>query len=435
MIEGTQLASEPLALAGRYRIQPVEALILLVTVFFPVNYSLAFKLRISDIFILMLVVVSLPWIRWSYSRLFFYILAFFALFSISMVYGVMTRGVVTPTNMLFIYKYAIAFLLFWVLTSVPLSPRGVERIRKTAFLIYFLLIGYVFLYVIRYASGVRGVSIRVSFPFSNVVDPTLSDAPLYSVVLSTCFIGYLFFPRESRTKTRVFVACVCLLTVAAIMFSGSRTGLLSIPLTLALYGARKVYRGFLTGRLRLRPRVILLIVVLAAAAAVILIRSSSITDNTLAALMSRALSFNLGGDASVGARVEKSLYVIENIFQGPILIGIGMQSTFHTWFDNTYSAVLFTTGPLGLVLFLMIIVGFLRTVKVMARRSGTMRSYDALEYLFINYMICGITSEYFLVTRGLVPFAVLAAVYYHTIKNSEAAESPASSPGKGLIRV
>lgn len=395
------------------RLSPAQFLLVLVALLYPVNYSLALKLRIADILILLLVFASLPYLRVRDLDVFVLIIAFFAFYTASTLYGILAFGVVTPTNFLFVYKYIIAFVLIWVISSIPLEPQRLQSLQKVSFLVFYLLVAWVFVYVLLRARGVLRGSIRVSFPFSNALDPGLSDAPLYSVVLSTCLIAYLFTPRGESAGTIIKAFIVAGVTGLAIMLSGSRTGLVSVSLTFFIWCLRWVYRAAHSGRIRFKGYALWIALLMIVAVAVIGARVSGISNTDVLWLFSRAVSF--GGDESVDSRLGKALYAIQVVFGGPVLLGIGSQSTFHTWFDGTLPNVLVNAGAAGVALFLLVLYFFLRHARARARLQGTMGSYNALEYLFINYFICSISTESFLVTRGLVPFAVFAAIFLRRI--------------------
>jgi hypothetical protein len=387
------------------------------------------KLRIADFLVMALIFFSIPYLQVRNISVMALLAFFFACYCISTVYGILTYGIVTPSNMLFVYKYLVVFALFWVLWSLPLHPDKLIILQKASFGVYFFLVCWVFLWVVLRVRGVFHGNFRVSFPFSNMDDPLLSDAPLYSVVLSTCLTAYLFTPRTRGFAQTVRVVCVVGFTCGAILLSGSRTGLLSAGATFAIYAIRRLSQEAFSGRIRFKRSTMWIGLAFILLIAYFAIRASRISDANVLGLLSRAISFG-GGDASSTARVEKATYAIQTVLGGPVLIGIGSQSTFHTWFDSTWPNVLINTGMLGVLSFLLIIYFVLRKAKERAREGGTMRAYVALEYMFINYLVSSISTESFLTTRGLIPFAVFSAIFYHTVmagpdrQNTQESEIP-----------
>ena len=326
-------------------------------------------MRVADLLILVPIAFSLPLMRMRLTITFYLALAFFELYSISVLSSLFVFDIAAPSNSFF-FKYAISILLTWVLVNIRLSPRGVKRIARVLFFFCFMLIAYTFFYVFLWVRG--SVSVRVSFPFTNAPDPGGGGDPhLYAVVLSTCLIVYLFYPRQLTTGRKIMSILVLLLiAIGALAFT--------------------------------------------------FIRVRAIDNEMLTRLTSRALTFDPRTDVSISSRITKTTDVSKHIFLGPILVGIGMQRTEHVWFDVGYASALFSTGLLGLVTVLLCILFFLRRQKEAAWKSFTIPAYQALEYLFINFLACAIGSEFYLVTRGLVPFAIFTAVFVHMIRDGNA---------------
>ena len=422
------------------RITLLEGMLLLIALLFWINYSLVLKLRLVDFLLMIFLALALPNIRMKFSAPMVLSFVFFVCYTVSAIYGILTIGVTNPNNFLFIYKYLIIFLLFCVLMNMDLHPQRVERLRSAVFFSYLVLVIYVFLYLpLRLMGIVHGTSIRVTFPFSNDIPTvgTVSDAPLYSVVLSTFLVGYLFYPTKPGKGRVIRKALVAVATVAGIILGGSRTGLLSLPITFGVYLWRRFVLAMMRGLTQFKRRVLVAVFVLIVVAVTgVLLSSGTLSSGTSLALnVGRAFSF--GMDDSVLGRVTKTTYVLQTVSSGLVIFGVGMQSAEHTWIDNGYAAVILAAGFGGLLALLLAIFFFLRDSRTAALRNGTMRYYDGLEYVFLNWMVCCFTSEYFLVTRGLVPFALLAALYHFKIRNGTDHGDPtaalaraAGSPGR-----
>jgi hypothetical protein len=403
--------------------------LLLIALLFWVNYNLVLKLRPVDFLLMLFLLLTLPSIRMKYSSSMVLSVVFFIFYLLSTIYGILAIGVIAPNNFLFIYKYAIVFLLFCVLMNIDMHPQRVERLRVAIFLSYFLLIAYAFLYLPLRLRGLVEGGIRVTFPFSNDVTNMngLSDAPLYSVVLSTFLVGYLFYPGNGGRRERIRKTLVAISTVAAIIMSGSRTGILSLPITFGVYLWKRSMPSFLRGLTQFRRRTLAAGVLLIFLALIFMVSFSRLIgggsdptrsdfrESDLSMNIGRALSF--GADDSVNGRVIKTTGVFDTVLSGLIVFGVGMQSATNTWIDNGYAAVILAAGFGGLLSILLAIYFFLRASRVDAMRNATMPYYEGLELLFVNYLVCCFTSEYFLVTRGLVPFAILAALYSYRIRN------------------
>ncbi len=394
-------------------------LLCLIVLTFPVNYELFAGLRVVDILIVCLIVVALPAMRVRLSLSFYLALLFLGLYTVSILWSLFAYDIVTPTNLLFIFKYLAVFLFIWVLVSVPISPAGVRLISRLLFLVFALLVLYTFYFVLRWARGSMKGNVRVSFPFSNAENPGSGDPHLYAVVLSTCLIGYLFYPRRRTVWTMLVAAAVAGVTVAAIVLSGSRMGLVSIPVTLLVYVIRRGWSALLRLRFRVRWSSLVLAALAACLLAVLVSRLLSVDNALFTRLTTRAFNFDPSQDGSLANRITKTRFALERIFNGPLLLGIGLQSTMYTWFDVGYASVLYTTGLLGLTTVLGCIAAFLRERRAEAVRFLSLPAYQALEYGFINLLTCAIGSEFYLVTRGMVPFAVLVGLFVQMIRHGD----------------
>jgi hypothetical protein len=412
-----------MTIAGERRISVAEFLIFLIALLYPVNYSLALTLRIADVLTLLLVLVSLPQLRVRDRDVFALSMLFFVFYVASILYGVLAIGIVASNNFIFVYKYLFAFVLFWVLGSFPFSPGKLRVLQRILFLVFFLLIAWVYVYVLLRLSGVISGNFRVSFPFSSSTDPNLSDSPTYSAVLATCLIAYLFTPRPGSMKATLKALAITALTVVAILLSGSRTGLASLALTFFVFSLRSVVRAMASGRIRFRRYAVWITIGVVVLLAFFAASIGGLSNDTLLSLFSRAVSF--GMDESVNSRLAKTMYAIQQVFAGPVLLGIGSQSTVHVWFDSAWPNILINTGPVGVLVFLLLLYFMLRHARSRALANGTQRAYRGLEYLFINYAISSISIESFLVTRGFVPFAAFTAIFMNQIYSADST-SPAS---------
>ncbi len=410
----------------------LEGLLVLIIVSFPVNRVLFANLRAVDLLILVFIVFALPSMRFRLSANFLLALCFLGLYCISTLYGLLAKEVVTQANLLFFFKYLLVFLLIWVLSNIHLSPAAIRRISTVLFVIFLMLVLYSFYHVLRWTRGAVSNGPRVSFPFTSGTGSTSGDPHLFAVVLSTCLVGFLFYPHAESAWRDILGIGLILVTVVAIVLSGSRMGLFSIPVTLAVFLAQKSASSLVRSPLRVRWRHVLILACFVALLVPALIRVLHLDNEVFTRLTSRVLGFDPQRDASLGSRIEKAVYAMQAVFDGPILIGVGMQSARFSWFDVGYASALYSTGLVGLVIALASMVVFLRQQRNVAQRHGTMQAYRALELLFVNFCVCALGSEFYLVTRGLVPFAVFTGLYVQMIRQGAAGEESAREPLRGV---
>jgi hypothetical protein len=185
-----------------------------------------------------------------------------------------------------------------------------------------------------------------------------------------------------------------------------------------------------SGRIRFRRYAVWITIGVVVLLAFFAASIGGLSNDTLLSLFSRAVSF--GMDESVNSRLAKTMYAIQQVFAGPVLLGIGSQSTVHVWFDSAWPNILINTGPVGVLVFLLLLYFMLRHARSRALANGTQRAYRGLEYLFINYAISSISIESFLVTRGFVPFAAFTAIFMNQIYSADSTSPASETLGGGV---
>jgi O-antigen ligase len=172
-----------------------------------------------------------------------------------------------------------------------------------------MLVLWVFVRIVLWTLGFVSGNARVSFPFSNEGDPNLSDAPMYSVVLATCFTAYAFYSGRRRCR-RVLPLLALLATVAAIILSGSRTGLIAVGAVMAAAEVGRLFTAARDGRIRLSVRAVVLVVVAGFVAGIVVVRLLATDVRGLEQLVNRMFNLDGGCDASIGSRLEKLNYAV-----------------------------------------------------------------------------------------------------------------------------
>jgi hypothetical protein len=388
-------------------------LLLLLTITYSINYDIGFSIRVGDLAALLFISWALFSSRFRVTSTVVFALGFFFVYVLSAIYGILVLGIVHAANLLFIYKYALAFLLLWCICSVRLTDPQVHRLIRSAVFVFILLILWVFVHVWLVTHGLATLSFRPSFPFSN--GPVwASDAHLYSAFLSNGLVAFLVFAKARVIRVPFpLLVLTCLLGIAALLLTGSRGGLLTFAGTVGLLAtmelARKLSRGRLTVR---RATLVTAAVGVAVVAGILAFNAHGVVNQSqeVLRLLDRALNFGFGNDASAQSRLQKNWDAIVLLSHQIPLIGVGMQSVGRSWYDSSIGALLVSSGLVGGVLFLCALTAFLWENLKAARANARFPEFTVLFFVVVNYAAANLITEFFLVTRSLVPFVLWAGL-------------------------
>ncbi|MBS4218991.1 O-antigen ligase family protein [Bacillus sp. FJAT-49711] len=375
--------------------------ILLIIISFPVNYNLGFGIRFVDIIVITFIAIILFTSNFhKLSHTFIYLYIFLLLYLLSMGYGIIFIGIESSSNFFFIYKYMLPFLLAYSLLKVKLEEQQIYRLIKWFFLIFFLLIIYTYLYVLVFSG--EG---RPSFPFSN--DMTWGvDAHLFSAYLSNSLLAFIMFAtykyKLSYTKRLIIFSA----SFGALLLTGSRTGILTLAIVMVVILITYFFKSFKIGLIKYRTIFFVLTLILLIPVAVYSYDLVNQQDNYKENLINRALNFNLAEDQSSLSRLNKARMGLELVNKELIFIGVGMQSTEMVWFDNSIANIVVSSGYLGLIAFIFIIVSFIKNTYKVAVRHDRLREFNVFFVVFTHYILVNMITEYFLVSRSIVPFIV-----------------------------
>jgi hypothetical protein len=400
--------------------------VFLLIVTFSINYSHFLFFRLSDFIMMAFLVWGAVYKKEIFVGAFTtekkLVVAFFVVFFASLCYGLVAIGIVKQVNFAFIYKYLVVFAVFIVSKSIldDMTEKAITRLMLLLIFIYVLLIINIFIdiyhpikwlnlksYQVRY--GGRLSSIRPAFPFSN---SPLSDAHLYAAFLTNMMIlliSFLVFNVRIIKKPLIYLIILC--SFAALILTGARAslilfflfgGFLSI-LKLIAFLQQNQNRGLIFRKLTIFVTIAFMI------AAIFWMNRDMIIENKDAwYLIKRMFDFT----RLVEFRLPKIMLAVNSvILQGPILIGIGMPSSTGTWFDNAVAAVLVSSGVVGLLLFSCIILVYLYETYKKAIINQRIAEFWCLFFVVSHYVLINVIStEFFLATRSIVPFAILCGM-------------------------
>jgi hypothetical protein len=388
-------------------------MLLLLTITYSINYDLGFSVRIGDVAAVLFIGWAFLSSRFRVTSTVVFALGFFFVYLLSALYGSLALGIIHTANLLFLYKYALPFLLLWCICSVRLTDHQVHRLIRAAVFVFVLLILWVFVHVLLVTSGLATLSFRPSFPLSN--GPVwASDAHLYSAFLSNGLIAFLVFARARIIRVPFsLVVLTLLLGIAALLLTGSRGGILTFAGTAGLLAAVELARKLSRGRLTVRRATLVTAAVgMVAVAGILAFNAHGVVSRSqeVLRLLDRALNFGFGNDASAQSRLQKNWDAIMLLSHQIPLIGVGMQSVGRSWYDSAIGALLVSSGLIGCVLFLCALAAFLGENWKAAQANSRFQEFSALFFVVVNYAVANLITEFFLVTRSLVPFVLWAGL-------------------------
>lgn len=369
-------------------------------------------------------------------------LLYFGFFFASVVYGLVTIGIVRWVNFAFIYKYLLAFSTFALIRLIlrDMDQVHLKRLIVLMTIVYLFLVFNMFLDVfcpVKYLNNIsykaraagRLSYIRPALPFTSA---RLPDGHLYAayltnmmVLLTSWFVFKLKVVNPWITLLS-FPACA-----TAVILTGSRANMLVMFLFSALLFFIFVKRGVVNRKFQLSMRrkrlvflAIILVLVISAGAA-----EKLASNKDASFLISR--TFYLTGLAD--QRLPKIMKAVRLVvLEGPVIIGIGMPSTNFIWLDNAAAAILLASGLGGLLVFAGVILVYLHNVYRQAVENQRMAEFWCLFLVVGHYVTINLVStEFFLGTRSVVPFAISCGILtsmIHQHRNTEVKPSGNSQP-------
>jgi len=391
----------------------VFSILLIAT--YSINYSLFLSLRPVDIVLILFAIwgvlnndIKLR----SFSLL---IGVFYLLYLLSVVYGVLCIGIVNPQNFAFIYKYSVLFICVWLFLSSDLNEWQIKFLLKILFFSFIALIVYEFisLYRFRILFPELASRFRPNFPFTKPFNKGgyLGDAHLLAAYISTGLLAIIFCRRYNLLKIGLPLYCILITVVfIAMLLTGSRNGIVTFVMVMVLYAIFSVVKMF-SGPRRFVPakRIAFysaFVILISGAVIVVLYISHGSEHDFITRLLRRTFYFSLSEDQSLMGRISNFSIALDLVFNGPILIGVGLQSSPKSFFDGAISSILVSSGLIGLVVFISIIVMFFLDLYRKAVQNQRQEDFLILLFVSMNYILANLITEFFLVSRSVIPFSI-----------------------------
>ena len=387
-----------------------ELIFLIIIIAYPINIELGFSIRIIDMMVLFALIIF--FLNYKFKKSVITNLSFilFFIYLISTIYGMLNVGIKNYENFFFIYKYILPFLLILLLSNLKLKYSSINKLIKVAVFVYLFMIVWVYFFIGLSFVGVFPLGLRPAFPFTDVWSEKTTDAHLYSAYISNGLIFFIVLCKMNYLKISGFIKnIIVIMSLVSMLLTGSRNGLLSFGLSYMVIISYPLIDNLINNKFLFSRKGFLKSIIFGVLGtiAVFILLQNFLDSEDLGKFVSRALNFNFFNDTSSSQRVEQLATAFNLIVNESLMFGIGMQSYSGQWFDGGVAAVLVSMGLLGVVIYIAIIVTFLVRLN-MKKVDSVLVFYIAI--VFFNYIIANLVSEFFLITRSVVPFSINIAL-------------------------
>jgi hypothetical protein len=304
----------------------------------------------------------------------------------------------------------VLFICIWLYISSSLDEQQIRFLLKILFFSFLVMIAYEYIILYNFINqGSR--SIRFFRPYFPFTDPYLKDSHMLAAYISTGLLAIIFCRQCRLLKMNLLpYGILVTLILLAMLLTGSRNGVVTFVTTMVLFNLYQLYKKFSVQQsfVRLkRPTLYLAVIVLISAAVITGLHIKYGGENVLVArLIKRAFYFNPSEDQSYLGRVRKFVTAYHLVFDGPVIIGTGLQSSTLSFFDGAVASILVSTGLSGLLVFTAILYLFFVNLHTKAVQNQRRQEFLASLFVSVNYIFANLITEFFLVSRSVIPFAI-----------------------------
>jgi O-antigen ligase len=296
-----------------------------------------------------------------------------------------------------------------------LNERQVKFLLKILFLSFIALITYEYISLYRFKIQHPELApyFRPNFPFTEPFyqGGYLGDAHLLAAYISTGLLSIIFCRRYNLLKIGLpFYYILLTVVFIAMLLTGSRNGIVTFVMVIILFALFSAVKLFSSPRLFAPVKRITLYfafaILIGGAVIIALYMNYSSENDFVTRLLRRTFYFSLSEDQSFLGRVRKFSMACDLVFNGPILIGVGLQSSPLSFFDGAISSILVSSGLIGLIIFISIIVVFFLNLYAKAVQNQRQEEFLILLFVSLNYILANLITEFFLVSRSVIPFSI-----------------------------
>lgn len=397
---------------AKYRLRNSIAYLLFCVSLLTIPFNISFFniIRIPDILLMLTIILlalSNPEFKTPYIIIFS---SFFGILMFSSLISMVHNNSLRITGIVFFYKYSLIFIVPLIVTKVVNSRKKLKSVTKIMYYVYLALLIWVYIYHALRSYGLILGNPRVSYPFSNY---DISDAHVYSSYLVFTFIAYLEYLRIIMHHGIKLSSLMCILSVFALILTGSKTGII----ILLLYSTIIIFR--FTKSLGHRKNLYLFIYYLFTVLFIlvfftlILLLDNTFINNAII-LYNRSTTVVI--DSSVVSRITYFFNAIHEIQPNLLIIGNGPTGASQKWYDGGISILLAHSGLLGLCSLIIYICMILFETKKMSILGKSAGLYKIFTLLIFIYILLSVITEHYLITRNLLPVATILSVIYVDIK-------------------
>jgi hypothetical protein len=395
--------SNSISIVPNFRVAYLTICLSLITL--PLNISLLGIVRLPDVFII-ISVIALASRKLKFKTV--SVIIFSAFYIVLLFSDLLSswHNDIRYTGIAFYYKYSLLFIIPYIVSQIIISRNRLLFLVKILYSVYLFLVIWVYIYYVLRVNGLIDGNPRVSYPFS---DYHMSDAHVYSSYLSFTFVAYFEYFRKVLNHGAIISVIVLVFTVAALILTGSKTGLL----ILMLYSFVVVTRF----RKYLNTTSIKFIIVISIAVSIMsfIVPHKILEEENIETLYMRSIKVNLN-DTSIANRYSYFINAVDEIGANYLLIGNGPTGAKQKWYDGGISIILAHSGLLGLLLLLSYIYMLFINSKKYSYYRHNYRLHRVFTLLLFTYIILSVITEHYLITRNILPVATVLSVIYANIK-------------------
>ena len=395
--------SNSISIASNYRVAYLTICLSLITL--PLNISLLGIVRLPDVFIIISVIaLASSKLKFKTESVIifsaFYIVLFFSdLLSL-------WHDDIRYTGIVFYYKYSLIFIIPYILSHIIINRKRLLFLVKILYLVYLVLVIWVYIYYVLRVNGLIQGNPRVSYPLS---DYDMPDAHVYSSYLSFTFVAYFEYFRKVLNHGAIISALVLVFSVSALILTGSKTGILIllIYLSVLIINLRKYLK---------KPSIKYFIVIsIAVSIMSFIVPHNKLEKKDIETMYMRSVTVNLN-DNSILSRYNYFINAVDEIGANFLLIGNGPTGAKQKWYDGGISIILAHSGLLGLLLLLSYIYMLFINSKKYSYYRHNYRLHRVFTLLLFIYFILNVITEYYLITRNILPAATVLSIIYANMK-------------------
>lgn len=232
----------------------------------------------------------------------------------------------------------------------------------------------------------RSKSDFIAFSFFNRVFSFLNDPNIFGVFSAFCFFICFKHYRENNNKSPIFLIAI-VGNILGVILSQSRTAIILIGIFFILQFLLSLF-----AKKKIKPlQLFLILLVLSVFAYLILINMESVSEFL-------RVDTILTGNGRVANNVDKVNYLIDQELFG-LLLGNGMGIERDIIFENSYLLLIYQTGILGFLLFIM------ASIFLLGKSLNTIKMLP----IVLCYLSAAYVGDYILIPQ--ITYLVIIAIF------------------------